>query len=121
MALALELTAVVKRFGPLLAVDELSFSVESGEFVSVLFDLASGKNYLDVLNSLNGAVLDAQGAPALRVGIHVQAFGDGSSASFINAATPSAVPLPSAAWLMVAGLAVLGRRRRSAEAKSPPN
>ena len=42
--LALELTSVIKRFGALLAVDELALPVESGEFVSVLGPSGCGKS-----------------------------------------------------------------------------
>lgn len=86
-----------------------------GERVGILFNLIAGASYLDVIAALNGSVVDADGAPALRVGLHAQGFADGNSAAFVNDTSslqPSAVPLPAAAWLFVGGLVALGSRRR---------
>lgn len=53
--------------------------VNTGEFVSVLFNLKSGKTLQDVLNSMNDG--------SLRAGFHVQAFANGGSEAFVNLPT----------------------------------
>jgi hypothetical protein len=54
----------------------------------------------------------------LRIGIHVQSFGNGGSESFVNdpGLPPSIVPIPAAAWLLgsgLIGLAGVARRKVS--------
>ncbi|HSV70544.1 MAG TPA: hypothetical protein VLI72_10550 [Methylibium sp.] len=94
-----------------------------GEQVGVLFNLLPGATFFDLTRGLDGVVTDASGAAALRVGIHVQAFAQGDSASFIAepVAPLSAVPLPAPAWLMGAGLwgLLLGGRRRRLDGSRP--
>ena len=72
-----------------------SNGVNPGEWLKVYFSLQDNKNYENVLNSLTLA-----GQPGgLRIGIHVQGFGNGGSESFINnpypeKTTPPPVPEP---------------------------
>ncbi|HEY9852620.1 MAG TPA: PEP-CTERM sorting domain-containing protein [Leptolyngbyaceae cyanobacterium] len=58
--------------------------VNPGEWVSVLFNLNPGKTLQNVFNDLTSG--------ALRVGFHVQAFGNGGSEAFVN--KPTVVQLP---------------------------
>lgn len=49
----------------------------------------------------------------LRIGLHVQAIGQlGESDSYVSGGTPSAVPVPTSAWLLVSGLGFFGIARR---------
>lgn len=84
--------------------------VNPGEQVGVVFNLLTGLSYFNVISALNGETLDLNGAAALRVGVHVQAFANGDSASFV--ALPQAVPLPASAWLMFTGLSAFLLRFR---------
>lgn len=75
-----------------------------GESLGIVFDLQGTQTFNDVVAELSDG--------SLRVGIHVQAFSDGGSESFIN----NPVPIPAAIWLFgsgLVGLAGLTRRRRS--------
>ena len=75
--------------------------VNPGEALSIFFSLQSGGTYADVIRELYSA--------ELRIGIHVQGFQNGSSESFVNLAP---VPLPAAAWMLIAGLGGLAALRR---------
>lgn len=49
----------------------------------------------------------------LRIGLHVQAIGQlGGSDSYVSGETPSAVPIPTSAWLLASGLGFFGIARR---------
>ncbi|MBX9793297.1 MAG: hypothetical protein K2Y02_03250 [Burkholderiaceae bacterium] len=89
-----------------------------GEQLDVIFNLLPGKNYFDLISGLNGQVLDSNGAPALRIGVHAQSFASGQSAAFINytdsLTSVAAVPLPAALPLLLAGMGLFslaGRRK----------
>jgi hypothetical protein len=71
------------------------YGVNPGEYVQILFDLQTGMMYADVLSNLTSG--------DLRIGIHVQAFSDGASASFVN--TP--IPAPGAFLLATLGVGCL--------------
>lgn len=85
--------------------------VNPGETLGLSMALLGGVSFADVIAALDAGGVDT----GLRIGLHVQAFGDGGSESFIS--RPSPVPLPAAAWLLLSamgGMAMLGRRRRTA-------
>ena len=86
--------------------------VTSGEWLKIIFDLKSGKNYQSVIDAL--ALPNGGGPGDLRIGLHVQSFTDGGSASFVNVATP--IPEAKTYAMMLAGLGLIGfmvSRRRS--------
>lgn len=91
--------------------------VNPGEFVSVLFNLVQGQSFSSLIDALNGTIVDGNGAPALRVGLHAQGFSNGNSAAFVN--SPTAVPLPGAAGLMFLGLLALASRGRKLQRIAP--
>ena len=76
--------------------------VNPGEMLGIVFDLQAGGTFADVLAEL------ADGR--LRIGLHVQGFGDGGSDSFVN----NPIPEPSVVMLMGMGLAALATRRKTA-------
>ncbi len=80
--------------------------VNPGESLGISFDFNNGITFDDVIYNL--------GQASLRVGIHVQAFGDGGSESFINRMNP--VPVPSAFLLGAFGLGLVGWMRRRSSA-----
>lgn len=86
--------------------------VTSGEWLTIIFDLQSGKNYQSVISAMS--LPNGGGAGDLRIGLHVQSFANGGSASFVNVATP--VPEANTYAMMLAGLGLLGftvMRRRA--------
>ncbi len=98
--------------------------VNPGESLGVIFELEANKFFADVLDDLQNPEV----GPALRIGIHVQAFEGGGSESFIN--TPPdppggggliAEPASIAIWslLGLGALAMSWHRRRPRGAASP--
>jgi hypothetical protein len=85
--------------------------VNPGEQLLVVFNLINGKTFADTISMLNaGLNLQAGDDPdepdTLRIGIHVQGFGDGKSESFVNGGpVTTSVPLPGVA---LAGIALFG-------------
>lgn len=78
--------------------------VNPGETLGILFDLQAGKTFGSVIDALTLA-----GAPGgLRIGLHVQSFGNGGSESFINVATP--VPEASQWLMLLLGLGLIAAR-----------
>lgn len=90
-------------------------TVGGTEWVEIVFNLINGKTYADTIAALNGGDLDQDGVADLRIGIHMQALGDGRSETYVNGTPPppgNMVPLPSTAGLAAAGLLLVGTRRR---------
>ena len=77
--------------------------VNPGESLTVLFDLANGKTYQDIIDALHGGI-------DLRTGLKVQAFTGGGSESFVNNPEPASVLLIGLGLIALA----LTRRRRQA-------
>jgi hypothetical protein len=75
--------------------------VGPGEAVGLALTLENGVDWDKVIGALDSA--------ALRVGLHVLSFPDGSSASFVN---DGVVPEPAAILLVGSVLLILGRRLR---------
>lgn len=80
--------------------------VNPGETLGVVLQLDNGHSYGDVLTALSDE--------SLRVGLHVQAFANGGSESFINTpgGSPPAVPEPSTLAIFGLGALFAGRRMR---------
>jgi hypothetical protein len=68
--------------------------VNPGEWLTIYANLANTSTYDDVLDALNNG--------ALRIGLHVQAFANGGSESFVNTPNP-VVPVPSSVLLAAIG------------------
>lgn len=82
--------------------------IDPGETLALVFRLGAGRALADVAAAL------ADGS--LRIGLHVQGFSSGGSASFVNVAPglPPEVPKPDLAWLLGAGLLARWLGKRSA-------
>lgn len=80
--------------------------VNPGESLGILLELANGSTFSDVTTALADS--------SLRVGIHVQAFANGGSESFVNSPgdSPPAVPEPGSLAIFGIGLAGFAARRR---------
>lgn len=91
-------------------------TVGGTEWVEIIFNLINGKTYADTVAALNGGDLDQDGVADLRIGVHMQALGDGRSETYVNGNPPpppgNMVPLPSTAGLAAAGFLLVGTRRR---------
>lgn len=78
-----------------------------GETLGIVLQLDNGNSYGDVVTALSDS--------SLRVGLHVQGFGNGGSESFVNnpgGGTPPAVPEPSTLAIFGLGALFAGRRMR---------
>jgi hypothetical protein len=86
-------------------------SLDAGvqEFVTIRFDLINGRSFSDTLVALNGPLGDGLD---LRVGLHVKAFSDGGSESFVNLPITTPVPEPAEWAMLLSGLALVAARRR---------
>ena len=80
--------------------------VNPGEYLGILFNLQTGRTFADVLDDLS--------TDALRIGLHVTAFTDGGSESFI-----STVPVPATVWMFGASLVGLFGIRRKLSSHNP--
>lgn len=75
--------------------------VNPGEWLKINFTLQSSRTHANVISELTDGTL--------RIGIHVQGFDVGDSASFVN----NPVPVPAAVWLFSSGLlGLIGIARR---------
>jgi hypothetical protein len=70
--------------------------VNPGEFVQIILQLASDSTTLEEI------------VAAVRVGMHVQSFPDGSSESFVSNGTPPPVGVSEPASLILLGMGLLG-------------
>lgn len=80
--------------------------VNPGESLGILLELTNGNTFSDVTSALADS--------SLRVGIHVQAFANGGSESFVNGGceSPPAVPEPTSLAIFGIGMAGFAARRR---------
>jgi hypothetical protein len=75
----------------------------AGENVMIIFDLINGQTYNDTLDALHDG--------SLLIGLHIQAFADGSSSSFVNNVPDGGVTMTLLGMAM-AGLGLVARRRK---------
>jgi hypothetical protein len=82
--------------------------VTSGEWLTITFNLQSMQTYASVINALS--LPNMGGTGDLRVGLHVQSFGDGGSESFVNVPDGVTTPVPEADTyaMLLAGLGLVG-------------
>jgi hypothetical protein len=64
------------------------YGINQGEQLGILFNIADGKTYNDVISSLNA---NSSNSDFVRVGIHATNFADGGSVSFVS---KSNIPVP---------------------------
>lgn len=86
--------------------------VDPKEYLGVVFELLAGKTLQDVIKSLDGEIVDAQGAPALRIGLHIGSIapGGGSDSYINNGRVPDGGTTMLLLGMSVLGLGYLSRR-----------
>lgn len=84
--------------------------VNPGESLTITLMLAMMNTFQDVIDALALGGQDGGVDGSLRVGLHVQGFGDGGSESFVSVPVPASLGLFLSALV---GMGLLGRRRRS--------
>ena len=87
--------------------------VNEDEWLEVVFDLKDGKDFASVRSALN---MDPAIEGSLRIGIHVQAFDDDYSATFVHTPTPSAVVLGGLGFVMLGAVRWVKKRRAARSA-----